>query len=1110
MPTLSPQQEKIRDFLKTHAPFSVIDRGIDYANEGFVSECSRTGNLISGSVLDLEGNDLSVQLEILSGNGVEATCHCSTKEELLEQWCPHVVALLWRASELDFFDTSQGFASQESTIRMNTNSPADMADVLREIRGVSGAQLTEAGYRPSVGIELDLRSDRLGVRLFFDGELQSSNIFGGFSPRSSRELDNVLLQLVDEEGSWDQNRKLWYINSSKGIESVLGLLEEFDSVVQVPDRTPVNIRHDLLSAQLSVEWLGTSAELVLNWILPDGSRSPKNGELLGTGPFWAVIKDDIYRVSPSAARLAALFPFASTMTLSNAQAGPLLEVITREEFDEQWVNIVNPELQPKTEVVAPTPLLELFRKDGASEHFGSGNIFEIVATLEFEYPAPSSRSRKVYLPDREKEEEFRSHLRGLGFHYSHNKKQFQLLGDSALDLLHQGETLFPEPWKILGLSTIKKGLRFAELDLNISISQHQKSRSGKGSKKSASSGPIDWFDCHVSLLQNNANVPLSLLFKNMRSESDRWIKLDSGAFARVPGGGLKQLGTTLGILDPNFRLSNTIRTEVSTAQAISFVRSDDEQLRIDLDRELQKIASRLESFENIEIIEPSKKFEGKLRPYQRDGLSWLVFLNDYGLDGILADEMGLGKTVQTLALLSYLRGKKLKKGQKRRPHLVIAPTSVITNWSYECRRFTPELTSLVLHGPGRKKHFETIENVDIVITSYALLRMDRFELEKIEWGHLILDEAQNIKNPSAATTRAAKALPSTRRLALTGTPTENRPMELWSILDFLMPGYLGSKEYFKNHIEKPILEHENSSTALSFLKTKTRPFILRREKAEVERDLPPKMESVVPVPMVPAQRELYSQILEEVRPKVFDAVEERGVSGASVSILAALLRLRQVCNHPNSIDALKTLPDFGSGKFDLLKELVLEAIESGRKILLFSQFREMLAIIRRWLQEQSFEHLYLDGSTKDRQALVDRFNEDESVRLFLISLKAGGTGLNLTAADTVIIYDPWWNPAVEGQAVDRAHRIGQKKRVSVYRLVTEHSIEQKIMDLKRRKARIVDALINENGLSTLKLTRADLENFFAPLPTDDEALESEQSTTKKKASKKKAASKSKR
>ena len=360
------------------------------------------------------------------------------------------------------------------------------------------------------------------------------------------------------------------------------------------------------------------------------------------------------------------------------------------------------------------------------------------------------------------------------------------------------------------------------------------------------------------------------------------------------------------------------------------------------------------------------------------------------------------------------------------------------------------------------------------------------------WGahpavRVVLDEAQNIKNPQATTTKCAKAIRARRRLALTGTPTENRPMELWSIMDFLMPGYLGSAEFFRSNIERPILEGGTSTHVAQMLNAKTRPFILRRLKADVEKELPPKIESVLHVDMTASQRDMYTQILNEVRPKVFDAIKKKGVQGASISILAALLRLRQVCNHPNSIDAFSEFAGYDSGKFNLLKDLTQEALESGRKILLFSQFRGMLGIIRSWLDETGVEHLYLDGATRNRQELIDRFSQDESVRLFLISLKAGGSGLNLMAADTVIIYDPWWNPAVESQAVDRAHRIGQNRTVSVYRLVTENSVEQKIMELKARKSKLVDALINENGLSTVNLSKSDLESLFSPLPEPNEA-----------------------
>lgn len=1073
--------ERIRDYLKSQAPFSVIDRGIALAENDHILECSKSGNRVVGSIRE-DDDSYSVYLDIISSNKVAAGCSCCSQEDMQEQWCQHAVGLLWRAAELDFFTPSSGFVETESTYRMNTSSPADIAVVFNEVSQVEAIVNAGKEYRPAVSIYLDISGDRLGVQVAFDAQVQTPSLFDGFEHRSSRSMDNILLQILDDEGSWDEGSGMWFINSSRSIEIIIGLLQEYPSVLAVKTNQPIVFAKELLQAKVTIEWLDTAAELVLYWVTANGEAHLKAGEILGTGPYWTCIEEVIYKLSPSASRLASIFPYSSTITISKAQMGPILEVINEGLYDPFIVDIRNPDAQPESVVKEPRPILDLEKRENPGESYLGNDNLEIVGLLEFEYPTPAEDENIVYLPHRELERQYSEELARLGFEYSNTKKRYVINADAALDLIHDYENIFSAEWEVTGLESIAKSIKFAELQLNVDVAARPTTKA----KKSQS---IDWFDCQISLIQNSANVPLSLLFKNLRSDTDRWIRLDSGAFAKVPGGGMHQLRTTLGMIDPNFKLSNTIKTKLNVAQAVSITRIEDSQFNISLDKNLKAIAKKLLNFENITRITPTKNFTGSLRPYQLEGLSWLHFLYEYNFHGILADEMGLGKTVQTIALLQHIaetqaagEGKSSRK--KNLPNLIIAPTSVITNWLYECRRFAPKLSVLLLHGSGRKAHYHEIPDHDIVITSYALLRLDRYELEKHHYGHFILDEAQNIKNPQAATTKAAKAMHAEHRLALSGTPTENRPMELWSIMDFLMPGYLGSQDFFRNQIERPIIESGAGVVQGAYLNSKTRPFILRRLKSNVEKDLPPKTESVLYTPMADSQQELYQQILDEVRPRVFNAIEEKGIRGASISILAALLRLRQVCNHPNSIESLKSAPGYESGKFEALKDLVVEALENGRKILVFSQFREMLYLIRSWLEEQQFSFLYLDGSTKNRQDLVEQFNADPAVRLFLISLKAGGTGLNLTAADTVIIYDPWWNPAVEGQAVDRAHRIGQTKAVSVYRLVTENSIEQKIMDLKRKKAALIDALINENGLSTLKLSKADLESFFSPLPSD--------------------------
>jgi superfamily II DNA or RNA helicase len=1092
-------KSKILSHLKKLAPFSVVERGIGWASQDMVGECSSSNHVISGIVREDENTTHSVSLHVVSSHEVEAVCSCCSREDLQEQWCAHAVAMLWRAAELEFFEPRGGFSERESTFRVNSSSPADIAQALREVQAldvqgltpdISGQSSSSSSITPQVAIVLDLNSDRLGMKVLFDEQEQEPTIFDGFRHTSTRALDNLLLQILEDEGSWDESSRLWYINSSKGIELVLGLVEEFETVLEINNLQPITLSHEPLSAALTLSWKPTNLEISMRWVTPASERSreiEKTRDIFGTGPFWTLVGNRIYRLSPQGARIASIFGPNQTLTLSRAQVGPILEALMDlDGASTPSLKIENSELQPSVEVKDPTPIIHLERRDVASDHFTSHRSIEISAALDFEYPVPANNSNVVYLRNKQLEREAITLLTTLGFSTTPEARRYSIQGDSALDFVNETHTQLGDQWKVVGLEVVKKGIRFAELKIAVSLSGASAKKDldtlENATSAGLSGGSIDWFDCHVSVVQNNANLPLSAVFKNARGDADRWTRLDSGAYARIPGGSMAHLRTILGMVDPNARVSNTIKTKLSLAQAISLGRITDTGFSISLDRKLAALNEKLSSFSEIKPVKTSKGFIGKLRHYQEDGVSWLNFLHEFELGGILADEMGLGKTVQTLAFFQSLKDKRGKKKGAKKPILIVAPTSVITNWSYEIKKFTPEMSSIMLHGPGRKALFEQIPDTDIVLTSYALLRVDRYDLERYEFSHIVLDEAQNIKNPQAATTKAAKAIRARHRLALTGTPTENRPMELWSIMDFLMPGYLGSYEFFRANIERPILEGGTSVQVAQLLNGKTRPFILRRLKADVEKELPPKIESVLHVDMTPSQRQMYAQILNEVRPKVFDAIKKKGVAGASVSILAALLRLRQVCNHPNSIEAFEDLAGYDSGKFNLLKDLTIEALESGRKILLFSQFRGMLNIIRTWLDEQQTKYLYLDGATRNRQELIDQFSQDESVRLFLISLKAGGAGLNLMAADTVIIYDPWWNPAVESQAVDRAHRIGQNKTVSVYRLVTEDSVEQKIMALKEKKSKLVDALVNENGLSTLKLAKADLENLFSPLP----------------------------
>jgi len=474
----------------------------------------------------------------------------------------------------------------------------------------------------------------------------------------------------------------------------------------------------------------------------------------------------------------------------------------------------------------------------------------------------------------------------------------------------------------------------------------------------------------------------------------------------------------------------------------------------------------------IEAIPKPRNLKATLRDYQKKGFSWLVFLHELGTGGVLADDMGLGKTVQAIALLLHVKAK-----QKRAPNLVVAPTSVVPNWEREIARFAPSLQTLIWQGPGRHGRQDEVASADVVITSYALLRRDEEFLQGLNFRYVILDEAQHIKNPMSATARAAKKLPAERRMALTGTPIENRLSEFWSIVDFVNPGLLGNLKNFEEKVSRPI-ERGDEETAAK-LRATIKPFVLRRTKQEVAPELPAKIEQEIVVPLAEEQAKLYRQVLREIRKSIMSEVEKKGVNKAQIQILAALTRLRQVACDPR----LMKLPgDWGhdeSGKLAALREIVQEAISGGHRILVFSQFVEMLKLIRQALDEDGVAYEYLDGSTKDRLDRVDRFNEDESVPAFLISLKAGGTGLNLTGADTVIHFDPWWNPAVEDQATDRAHRIGQDKIVTVYRLIARGTVEEKILQLSAKKRALMQNVLSTEGSPLKGLTRSDIDELFS-------------------------------
>lgn len=487
---------------------------------------------------------------------------------------------------------------------------------------------------------------------------------------------------------------------------------------------------------------------------------------------------------------------------------------------------------------------------------------------------------------------------------------------------------------------------------------------------------------------------------------------------------------------------------------------------------------RLRLLVDLQTVTPPEQFNAQLRPYQLDGLTWLQGLARAGLSGILADDMGLGKTVQVLAHLA-LEKQNSSSADLHKPCLVICPTSVINNWASEAKRFAPQLSTLVYHGAGRG-NLPLDSAVDIVITSYALLVRDAKELTDVQWRAVILDESQAIKNAGTKAAKVARALISDYRLCVSGTPVENHLGELWSLFEFLMPGMLGDVKAFTKYFRTPI-EKNKRADIRQLLARRLSPFILRRLKEQVAQDLPDKTVIVRELELSSMQRDLYETVRSASEAKVFAEIKSKGLNRSHIIILDALLKLRQVCCDPRlvklKLPRAVTLAD--SAKLEALVELLEPLVDAQRKTLVFSQFTSMLDLVAESLTELEIPFVQLRGDTTDRVTPIERFQNGD-VPVFLISLKAGGTGLNLTAADTVIHFDPWWNPAVEDQATDRAHRIGQDKKVFVYKLIASGTIEERMLELQTRKRAICEAIFDADS-DSISYTEADLQLLFQPL-----------------------------
>jgi superfamily II DNA or RNA helicase len=581
------------------------------------------------------------------------------------------------------------------------------------------------------------------------------------------------------------------------------------------------------------------------------------------------------------------------------------------------------------------------------------------------------------------------------------------------------------------------------------------------------SSGIDWFELHGKADFDGQIVMLPQLLAALR-KGGKTIVLGDGSLGVLPEQWLKQFGALAAMGEDEADHLKFAHTQVGLLDALLA-----SQPEATCDEVFQLARKKVMDFAGIEAADPPPGFVGQLRPYQREGLGWMKFLRDFRFGGCLADDMGLGKTVQVLALLEERRASEPSTnghGLSRGLSLVVAPRSLIFNWIEEAQRFSPNLRVLDHTGIARAKSAGAFAGYDMVLTTYGTLRNDIEMMKDIPFDYVILDEAQSIKNAASGSAKAVRLLAGTHRLALSGTPVQNHLGELWSLFEFLNPGMLGSARAFDAAGSGArVMEQETREVLARVL----RPFILRRTKGQVAKELPQRIEQTIHCELDADQRKVYDELREHYRRSLLPQIEKEGINKSKIQILEALLRLRQAAIHPGLIDKSKVSQS--SAKLDALLPQLAEVIDGNHKALVFSQFTSMLSIVRDRLDKQKIPYEYLDGQTRDRAARVKRFQTDDDCRLFLISLKAGGLGLNLTAAEYVFLLDPWWNPAVEAQAIDRAHRIGQSRQVFAYRLIAKDTVEEKVLQLQANKRELADAIINANNSVIATIGKDDLK-----------------------------------
>jgi len=1034
-------------------------RGCQYFASGRVAEARRDSDDIIGIVTGSGRENYSVRIQLSSKDGtiLRSECSCPYKHGI----CKHRVAMALAAHA-------------DPTLRQAES--AGWGRILDEAEEVAAeyAGVEETEDRLVVRLDLPLNPDDvLTARLFrarfskrgrggervLTGQLLRDALTKDPEALGLRRVDEIVAARIAGLLEQDDEDETRLISANGNLDLFLRALSRVQEIYLGDTDRRLQIRLDPVRPRVRVDSLKNQGLSLKIQIIINGKRRTldKRARVAGDPTaYW--LFDGEQTLLPMAGG-----PGVGSIVygLSRKQARmPLREVPTfLERGLRRMRDIIRVEADPGVlpDVHSPEPLL-ILGEDGEnlkvqlSFRYGDPVELQVMSESSPEVlRAPDGHDPLFVMRDLEHERRALDAARAAGLPVADAPGTFLLDTPAGLAFLEDHLDGLEGDWMVLGRERLQ---RFRTKHLTPHI---------EGNIRSG----IDYFDVNLELVVEDSRYGLDALLQLYQSKR-RYLTLTDGTLALLPDEWVThhlQIAMEL----PQILVSGGIgRVPRYHAPVLDALIGD---APIQADDDWKRLSERLRNFAGLHDTPLPNGLQAELRVYQKHGYDWLTFLGEAGFHGILADDMGLGKTVQALSWLA----REYEGEDAEHPTLVVCPTSVATNWIMEAARFTPDLVTLKLTGPNRDKLYPKVKDANIVVTTYALLRMDLLRLQRRNWHAVILDEAQNIKNPESQTAIAAKKLKARHRLALTGTPLENSLLELWSVFDFLMEGFLDEKKNFKARYVRSGAETPED---IEGLRIKVAPFMLRRVKDEVAKELPPKTEQVIKVPLMPEQQKLYDQVRALTKAKVYATIKQRGMQGSTVTILDALLKLRQVACHPDLVKLDLAADVHESGKHEIIHDLIEELVAEDHRALVFSQFTSHLKILRKWLDEQGIGYYYLDGRTRNRQALVDSFNNPDGPPLFLISLKAGGTGLNLTSADYVIHMDPWWNPAVEAQATDRAHRIGQTRPVVVYKVVAENTVEEKIIELQDKKRELFDSVVEADGIGGGPLTIDDIRSIF--------------------------------